>query len=233
MSEAVAIRRAEQLRAHYRSMYRRGFLASVLVHLLFFLIFLGERVPPSPFAAAGPRTGDDRAAAGGGLKAIAIQVPPTPQEIPRPPEPVLSPDALITMDEIPMPEPERVTFSEFEGMGGQDKGPEAGPGREGGTGTGDGGTAMEGRFRVVPPAPRGMILPPSDRPSSVRGKSIAVWVFVNEAGRVVADSTRLQPGSGDPRFDARIKQQAAEWVFEPARRGGRPVAEWFRYVISL
>lgn len=233
MTDVVAIRRADQLRARYRVYFRRGLVASVLVHLLLFLIFLGERTPPSPFAAAGPRTGDDRAAAGGGMHAIALQVPPEPQAIPRPPEPVLAPDALLVVDEIPEPEAERVTFSEFEGVAGRDKGPQEGPGLEGGTGTGDGGTAMEGRFRVIPPSPRGMILPPSDRPGSVRGKDIAVWVFVTETGRVVADSTRLQPGSGDSRFDARLKQQAAEWVFEPAKRGGRPVAEWFQYIISL
>jgi hypothetical protein len=67
----------------------------------------------------------------------------------------------------------------------------------------------------------------------VKGKEIDVWVFVTEKGMVVADSTRLDPGSGDRGFDDRLKKQASEWVFEPARRGGRVIAEWFRYTIVL
>jgi len=78
-----------------------------------------------------------------------------------------------------------------------------------------------------------MILPPADRPASVRGKEVEVWVFVTEQGRVIADSTRIHPSTGDRRFDERLRRQAAQWVFEPARKGGRPVAEWFQYVIGL
>jgi outer membrane biosynthesis protein TonB len=86
---------------------------------------------------------------------------------------------------------------------------------------------------VVPPAPRGLILPPADRPGKVRGKEVEVWVFVTAGGAVVADSTRLSPSSGDSRFDERLKKQAAQWMFQPARREGRAVAEWFRYVLTL
>jgi len=50
---------------------------------------------------------------------------------------------------------------------------------------------------------------------------------------VVADSTRLAPSSGDSKFDERLRRQAAEWVFNPAKKGGQPVAEWFRYTIVL
>jgi hypothetical protein len=67
----------------------------------------------------------------------------------------------------------------------------------------------------------------------VRGREVDVWVFVTVRGQVVSDSTRLDPTSGDGKFDDRLKKQAAEWVFEPAKRGGKPVAEWFRYTIVL
>jgi len=229
------------LRSHeywrrYRRVSRRALLASILFHLLLFLIFGGERTPPSPFSAAGPRAGDDRAAAagGGGMQAVAIITPPERVPIPRPPTPIFAPDIAIEVEEEPKPDIPPIDFSEVPGIGGgKDSGPETGPGLEGGTGRGDGGTAATGRFRVIPPSPRGMILPPSDRPKDVKGKEIAIWVFVTETGRVVPDSTRLHPSTSNPSFDERLRRQAAQWIFEPARRGGRPVAEWFQYVISL
>ncbi len=52
-------------------------------------------------------------------------------------------------------------------------------------------------------------------------------------GSVVPDSTRVIPSTGDSKFDDRLKRQAAEWVFDPARSMGRAVAEWFRYFITL
>jgi hypothetical protein len=107
------------------------------------------------------------------------------------------------------------------------------PGTETGTGRGDGGTGESGLNRIAPPSPRGLILPPSDRPSKVRGKTISVYVFVTDRGMVVGDSTRLNPGSGDSKFDTRLKRQAAEWVFHPAQRDGRAIAGWFEYTITL
>jgi hypothetical protein len=105
------------------------------------------------------------------------------------------------------------------------------PGLEGGQGRGDGGTAAEGFFRLVPPSPRGMIIPPMNR--SLRGKQVEVWVFVDATGRVVADSTRLNPPTSDRGFNRRLIQEAAEWVFNPARKDDLPVAAWFPYTISM
>jgi outer membrane biosynthesis protein TonB len=234
-------RRNDELDHEYRSTIRWAFVASVLAHILFVLLFTSYRpLPISPFAAAGPRTGDDRAAAGGGLELVAIRAvasTPEPSEqviiIETPPEPTPVPEIA----EIEMPEPQPVTATiaggETAGETGAGRGERTGPGIATGTGTGDGGTADEGRFRVVAPTPRGLILPPSDRPGRVRGREVAVWVFVSSQGRVVPDSTRLEPGTGDNRFDGRLREQAAQGRFEPARRGGQPVAEWFRYVIIL
>lgn len=225
-------RRTRELELRYERYLRRGFIASVLLHILLFLIFWADTTPPSPFAAAGPRAGDDAAAAGGGMRAVQLRSV-VEQEIPRPPEPVPLPDVDIRMEDLTEPAVEAVAFADLDGVSGEREGPEQGPGLETGTGLGDGGTAAEGRFRVVPPSPRGMILPPSDRPRTVRGKEVSVWVYVTEGGRVISDSTRLRPSTGDRTFDDRLRRQAAEWVFEPARRGGQPVSEWFQYVISL
>jgi outer membrane biosynthesis protein TonB len=225
----------------HRRIWRWSIVVSLLFHLLIVLLFREARlIPPSPFAAAGPRAGDATAAAGGGTQVVALNVMPEIQ-----PQPVVE-EAVPEPVPTPEPEPEIVIEdpkpvvtaipTRIEGTGpvGQGRGAEAGPGTETGTGQGDGGTGEEGLFRVVPPSPRGLILPPSDRPGSVRGKEVDVWVFVSANGRVIADSTRLDPRTtGNGGFDDRLKKQAAEWVFEPARRGGQAIAEWFRYTIVL
>ena len=105
------------------------------------------------------------------------------------------------------------------------------PGIPGGTGRGDGGTGTEGLFRLVPPSPRGMIIPPNN--PSLRGREVEVWVFVDATGKVVADSTRLNPPTSDRGFNRRLIEEAAEWVFNPAMKGGEPVAAWFPYTISV
>lgn len=230
-----------------RRTWRGALVASIVLHVLLFLIFRSEiLIPPSPFAAAGPRSGDARAAAGGGSQIIALtiqqeQVQPEPEisePVPVPvPTPVPEPEIRPVVEEPPRPQVQAVTrlATSREGTAGagEGRGERTGEGIESGTGRGDGGTAEAGLFRVVPPSPRGLILPPSDRPGAVRGKEIDVWVFVTARGAVVPDSTRLAPASGDRRFDDRLKKQASEWVFEPARRGGQPIAEWFRYTLIL
>lgn len=211
-----------------------GMTISAVAHALLFIVFTARPLPLSPFAAAGERMGDYRAASGGGMEAIQLA---TPVRILEPPPPIPAPTPDVTE-----PEPSDPTLEEEDvpAIALEDQvatpgaeGPAEGPGRVTGTGEGDGGTEAEGRFRVVPPRPKGLILPPSDRPEQVRGKEIEVWVYVAATGEVVADSTRLHPTTGDRRFDRRLREHAAGWVFEAARKDGRPVGEWFRYTIIM
>lgn len=230
----------QQHRDHERRRYTRawrwGLAASVVLHVLVFVLFAGQRLPPSPFAAAGERRGDDRAALGGGMQSVELATPTAARPVPPEPEPVPDPEA----EEEPEPEPEEEPAEEVPAIAlamassvGGNRGPDVGPGLEEGEGLGDGGTEAEGRFRVVPPRPRGLILPPGDRPDDVRGKEVEVWVYVAASGEVVADSTRLNPPTGDRKFDRKLREHAAGWVFEAARRDGRAVAEWFRYTIIM
>lgn len=211
-----------------------GFVISGLGHAILFIVFSAQSLPVSPFAAAGERMGDYRAAAGGGLEAVQLR---TPVRVPEPPPPIPTPEPDVTEVELPEPEiaeedvPAIALADEIATPG--TEGPAEGPGLAEGTGAGDGGTEAEGRFRVVPPRPKGMILPPSDRPDAVRGKEVEVWVYVAATGRVVADSTRLNPSTGDRRFDRRLREHASGWVFEAARRDGNPVGEWFHYTIIM
>jgi outer membrane biosynthesis protein TonB len=227
-------RRWEMLSRRWDRSMGWGLVASLLLHVLIVLLFRQALVVPEvPISAAGEQAGDPRAAAGGGMEIIAYTevTPPMPEEQVPIPEPV--PEAAL-----PPVEPQQPARASARVLGqapsaGEGRGPETGPGTDTGTGLGDGGTGETGTSAVTAPSPRGLILPPSDRPASVRGRSVTVYVFVTERGMVVPDSTRLAPGSGDSRFDTRLRRQANEWVFNPARRDGRPVPEWFQYMIVL
>lgn len=221
-----------------------GLLAAAAIHLLVLLMFRTVLViPEMPFSAAGPPAGDYRAAAGGesGLTMVEI-APPSQRE-----EAVTSTEAVVPVPEEVVVEPETpdVTVDEttpavtpsLPGQGdpgrGGEEGDQTGPGRATGTGEGGGGTEDEGASGIVAPTPRAMFLPPADRPRSVRGREVTVWVFVDAAGRVVPDSTRLDPPTPDARYNARLRQSAAQWRFDPARRGGVAVAAWYPYEIIL
>ena len=211
----------QQRREAERRIWRAGLLGSLVLHALLFL-FSARGPLQSPFSAAGPRAGDNRAASGG-LQALNVRVPP--------PRPIIPP-------KIPLPLVVDVQDVEFEYemqietasiLG--DKPGEEGPGLETGDGQGDGGTAAEGLFRMVPPSPRGMIIPPANK--KLKGEQVQVWVFVSETGRVVADSTQLRPPTSDGDFNRRLIREAADWIFEPGRKGGKPTATWFPYTISM
>ncbi len=220
-----------------------GLLLALLIHLVILLAFRTTSLPPSPFAAAGPPMGDYRAAAGGGggmEQVVVREERQQPAEEEPVPEPEIVPDVPVVVVETP-PQPEPTPLPDVAvsapGVGTTPDpgtaGESAGPGTATGTGQGGGGSAEEGRSGMIAPVPRGMILPPSERPRNVRGREVTVWVFVTERGRVVSDSTRLDPPTPDNGYNQRLKRSAAEWSFEPARRAGRAIAAWYPYQIIL
>ena len=195
------------------------------MHLLVFFLWWGESELVSPFSAAGPRAGDNLAAAGG-MQAFNIRVPP--------PRPIIRPQVpLLSFDPVPLEELEDDSQQQIETASilGDRPGVD-GPGLPDATGRGDGGTAASGRFRDVPPSLRGAIIPPTN--DNVRGQTVGVWVWVNDQGRVVADSTQLRPPSSDRAYNRRLVREAADWVFEPGRSGaGEAVAAWYNYQIRI
>jgi hypothetical protein len=224
-------------RERERQVWRSAFVISVGLHLLLILLWPGAWDPDSPFSAAGPRAMDDQAAEGM-MQAVSLSSAP-PDAAQPPPIPTIDvvmpdlveveiePDALPEVDIAPpdLPEPGQGVST---GVDPDDTGPTGLPGQ---AGRGDAGTTDEGRFRMVPPSPRGMIIPPTNR--GLRGQEIEVWVFVNEEGRVVADSTRLRPPTSDRRFNEQLIREAGQWVFRPAQRDGTPIGAWFPYTISM
>jgi len=223
MSEAGHHLEAKERRRRERKIWRTALLVSLALHLLVFIAWRGSVIPASPFAAAGPRAGDNRAAPGS-MRAMNLATPPS-RPIIRPPAPL-----AVAIDVEPVQfdmEPEISPSSVI----GDAPGIGEGPGLADGKGKGDGGNAEEGLFRLNPPQPRGMIIPPANK--SLKGTTVEVWVFVNDQGKVVPDSTRLNPPTSDKGFNQRLIREASEWVFRPATRGGKAVASWFPYQISM
>lgn len=224
----------ERVTERYQRRDRRalwwGLGISVLFHVLVFLWFEHERVVPSVMSAAGPEEGDDAAAAGGGMQAVELRIA-EPQPIPRPPEPVFVPD--ITVQPVVEQEPSvaQVDVSQLLGNAPGEQQGDA-PGREDGTGRGNGGSDAAGRNRPMP-VPRGLFLPPNEAPKAIRGREVTVYVFVDRRGRPVADSTNVLPRSGDRSYDRAMLERANEWVFDPARQNGEPIAAWFRYSFTV
>lgn len=217
-----------------RQIWQAAFMISVGLHLLLFLLWPSGGGPVSPFSAPGAPERDE-AAAEGMMRAVSVSAapadpvtpPPAPTleiDLPEPPdtEPDASPEMAMEEPDVPQPGPGGLADQ------GQDEEP---TGVSGGSGAGDAGTGEEGLTRLIPPTPRGMIIPPTNR--SLRGTEIEVWVFVDQGGRVVADSTRLEPPTSDRSFNEQLKREAAQWVFQPARRGTEVVEAWFPYTITM
>lgn len=228
-------RRTEVELRRWDRVFRWSLLVSLLLHALIVLFFRDERVVPVIVtAAAGERAGDPAAAAGGGMEVISYRLEQPQTE----PEPEV-PEPVPVQEPEPEPEPQQEPAQEQsqplgqQAGAGEGRGTDTGPGTETGTGRGDGGTSDEGLNRVVAPSPRGMILPPSDRPGRVKGMTVTVYVFVAASGAVVSDSTRIAPSTGDSRFDRRLRDDAAQWKFRPGMRGGQPIASWFPYTITF
>lgn len=214
---------ARDRRRHDRSVWRTGLLVSVLFHVLVLFLWRGTRIPDSPLAAAGPAAGDNRAAAGS-MQALNVRTPPSTPLVP-PPVPL---PTDIAIDPVQFVQEVQVDPAS---VAGDAPGQLDAPGLELGTGLGDGGTSDEGLYRLQPPVPRGLIIPPDN--DRLRGTEVQVWVFVDEAGRVVADSTRLEPSTRDGDFNRRLIREASEWVFRPAEQDGEAVASWFPYRIRM
>ena len=218
-----------------RRIWRAGLGASLVLHALLFLFGPRGLVPLPSADAAGPDTGDVRAADGTMAVIPLSSAPPAP--IRRPALPVVT--VQVTVPELNPADPTAefaVDLPEIRDTGvgstsGRDPGDLQGVGIPGGAGTGNAGTVLEGRARVIPPRPRGIILPPANE--ELRGRQIEIWVFVDERGDVVADSTRLEPPTPDATFNEHLAGEASRWSFDPARENGTPVAAWFPYTVSM
>jgi len=206
----------------YRRAIHVGLALSMLIHAVVFLAWRSERAAAGASVAAGLRTGDASAAAGGGaLQAINLAAVRS-AEIPPPPAPLPSLDAP---EVVPI---ETETPALATGMlerPGSSPGQSSGfaPGIPGGTGSGDGGTDAEGLYRNTVPEPR-VIIPDWDAPKEVKGLRVRMRVLVDERGNPV--DVELEPPTPNAGFNRKLIETAMEMEFKPALRNGRPVRDW-------
>lgn len=215
--------------ARQRKALWTGLAISAAFHAL---LLFGWRAPPAEgpgSLSAGPRAGDYRAAEGGGeMTALAIAAP-RPIEVPAPPQTrpqVRDPEFRVT-------EPERhvITASLNGPSGGTPAEGRSGPGLPGVDGAGDGGSDRAGRDRRSPPTPRS-ITPRWDPPQELRGRRVTLRVHVDALGEPTGE-IEIQPRIADSGFEKQLRKDVLAMDFLPARRDGRPVADWAELTLTF
>lgn len=208
--------------SRHRRAIHVGLALSLLLHAVVFLAWRSEQVAAGASIAAGLRTGDASAAAGGGAMQAITLAAARSTEIPPPPAPLPSLDAP---EVVPVEVETPVLASGLLERPGSSPGQNAGfvPGVPGGTGTGDGGTDAEGLYRNTVPEPR-VIIPDWDPPKEVKGMRVRMRVLVDERGNPV--DVELEPPTPNARFNRKLIETAMEMEFKPALRNGRPVRDW-------
>ena len=206
----------------HRRAIRIGLVLSLLIHAVVFLAWRAEVIAPGASIAAGLRTGDASAAAGGGAMQAITLAAARSVEITPPPEPLPSLDAPAV---VPVEVETPVLASGMLERPGSSPGQNAGfvPGLPGGTGTGDGGADAEGLYRNTVPEPR-VIIPDWDPPKEVKGLRVRMRVLVDERGTPI--DVELEPPTPNDRFNRQLIETAMEMEFKPALRNGRPVRDW-------
>ena len=219
---------------------KRGVILSAAVHLgaAGLLLWSGTRLVMDD-RAPGPGHGKGGGGGGGGNRTVVLyEVAAAAQPAPPPPTPaVVVPVVPAVVIPVPLPvdtaphAPAPALAAAGAGPGeGAGKGPGTGPGAGGGTGGGSGGGVGPGTGpdsggggRMIPPNLQGMILPPPDRPSSVRGTTIKVVFEVSATGEVT--HVALDPMPKDRRFVTEFLERLRRFTFTPAHtRDGQPVA---------
>jgi hypothetical protein len=201
-----------------RKIWRNGIAMSVAVHFLVFFIWKITAIPVSPYMTSGPEQ-SDRTIDKSSLRALSIWVAPN---LPIAPSPIPIP-SQIDVQEVKLAQ---IIDRDPVSVLGEWPGPDKLPGLSDGLGM-----PHQGVSGWMPATPRDIIIPSNKRDLS--GREIQVWVFIDESGGVIPDSTYISPATEDIDFNRRLIRQAAEWLFRPATRDGNPVVSWFTYRISI
>ena len=201
-----------------RKIWRNGIAMSVAVHVLVFFIWKITAIPVSPYMTSGPAQ-SDRAIDESSLRALSIWVAPS---LPIAPSPIPIP-SQIDVQEVKLAQ---IIDRDPVSVLGEWPSPDKLPGLSDGLGM-----PHQGVSGWMPATPRDIIIPSNKRDLS--GREIQVWVFIDESGGVISDSTYISPATEDTDFSRRLIRQAAEWLFRPATRDGNPVVSWFTYRISI
>jgi hypothetical protein len=227
----------------------RGLGLSAVVHLaLLALVLWGQHRMME--AGLMPGAGPGKGGGGGGGRVFAVfAIPPAPAAAP--PAPALTVPSLqaLHVPNVQPPEEVPVQLSPADlaallraatpgsGVGqGSGVGPGSGSGTGGGSGAGVGpGVGNDsggGGGDVFAPQPQGIILPPPDRPASLRGTTVRVHFEISARGEVLRVS--LDPPIRDRKFRDDFLERLRRYTFTPAyTRDGRAVAGVFEIRITL
>jgi hypothetical protein len=205
-------------------------------------LMVADRMP-------GPGHGRGGGGGGGGNRALLLFVPPAQAAgpaLPTPPPLVMPKAAPVPLPQMPAPDipPPTLSSAQLLAMLGPGQGPGTGSGRGPGSGSGTGGGAGAGTGpgvgadsgggggRIYPPQPQSIIMPPPDRPSSVRGTTVTARFEISARGEVMRVS--LDPMPRDRKFANAFLDRLKRYTFTPAYAlDGRPVAAAFEIHIML
>ena len=222
MSESWEIR-VKHRQSQDKLTWRKGFVYSVLLHLIVIIGWNGDVIPQTMLTASGSRSSSGSAVTGS-LQVIILRTLPSLGII-QPPRPV---EVEIGMQPVEWKD----QFEQELGKGFKAVSPFAlEPAGDTNTGAGDEGNAERGVDRLRPASPIRLTLPLAV--SDLRGTQLKVRVFVDEKGRVVPDSTRLDPPSQNRLYEQLLIGEATEWTFRPGSFRGRPVSSWFFYTLKM
>ena len=228
-------------------------ILSAVVHaaLIFAALYGGSRLM---VADRMPGAGRGRGGGGGGGASRALLLYSPPAAAPAGPTLPLPPPLVVPkVPPVPLPEvkppdvtppPPQLSTAQLLAALGRAAGPGQGSGAGPGAGSGSGGGNGSGRGagtgpdsggaggRLYPPTPRQIILPPSDRPASVRGTTITVRFEISERGDVMRVS--MSPTPRDHTFASQFAERLKQYTFTPATTlDGRPVAAIYEIRITL
>lgn len=203
-----------------------GFAISAAIHALLLFGWRSSSQPVHGSLAAGPRSGDYRAAAGGGAMTAISIAPPRPIEVPAPPatRPRLRDPQVDVRTSTPP-----IIAASLSGPG--TEGDRSGPGLPGATGAGDGGSDQRGGDRWSDPTPRS-ITPRWDPPRELKGHRVTFRVQVDASGEPTGE-IEIQPRIAESAFMRRVRNDLLTMDYLPGRRDGRPVSGWAELTLTF
>ena len=217
----------------------RGLGLSAAVHLLLIGLAAWGTYHRLAESDGDPGDGSGRNPGGGGggvVLAVLAQAPALPSAPPPPALTVPSLAALtVPVEQAPESVPAQVTAEELArlaqatGAGaGTGGGPGSGTGSGGGSGSGTGpGVGSDsgpggGRGAYFEPQLHGMILPPADKPASVRGLKATARFEISATGEIMR--VTLEPTLPDRRYQSEFLDRLRRCTFTPASSSdGRPI----------
>ncbi|HKI96713.1 MAG TPA: hypothetical protein VJ992_15595 [Gemmatimonadales bacterium] len=214
--------------------YTRSVTGSLVVHglLIAGLLWMISSDTPAGGAGPGPAGGGG---GGGGARTTYVELPPyqasaartavpTPDAVSQPlviPKPHVTTPPVEQRLELRELKPERIAEVSGAGEGtggGAGSGTGTGGGQGGGTGTGTGNATGPGTGggsgHIFPPTSRYVMLPPDNRPSSVRGKTVQVHFWIDARGNV--ERVAIDPEIRDRAFGKRFRDLLRSYKFFPA-----------------